>query len=313
MKQLRARSRRWLPGVVLLLAVGCSSPRFQGVQKLDERFDPALDAYVVRVQFEVLDGELPVQGLTASDFRISEDGVQSTSESVQTIDRNEEKLTVTLLLDTSYSIYHSQAIDALKRSANNFVSSLAGAGFQVQIEDFNREVGTFDSINAIPSSWDQREEGSRWTALYYAVDRALTEHPNNILVVFSDGADNYSQNYGIDGFDELEERIGGRQIHAVGFGAVRDEVDRQGKDARAVLRKLATNGTYEYAEDEAALEEIFDFISRRIRNIYVVDYFSPNHSGEHEITIRYKRAKTEPIPFVADTDVPDSVSALTAP
>lgn len=286
-----------LVSAVLLALSACAAPRFEGVEVVGERYDGDVGAYVVQVRFEVLKGDLPVQGLTSLDFRMYEDDVRATTESIQELDLDELRLPVTLLLDTSYSIYRSGSIEALKRAARTFVGQLRDDGFEVDVLSFDSEVRELADIESIPSTWEGREQNARWTALYHAVQQALRRNERSILVVFSDGADNYSQNHGVESFDAILPDLLGRQVHAVGFGAVRDEFDRSGNPASKVLRRLSQDGTYGFASDDDAIQDVFDFIARRLRNIYFVEYYSPNRRGEHGLVLRYRSAETEPILF----------------
>ena len=226
----------------LLVLSSCTSVQFQNVTKLSEGFDDSGASYVVTVQFEVLSNELPVQGLTARDLKVLEDDVHATSESLQEVERTTIQLDVTLLLDTSKSIYDADAMQELKGAAQQFVSDMSADGFVVQTWGFNNDVYPIEDLSEIDPQ-KVPDSRNRWTSLYYALWKAASENPDHILVVFSDGADNYSQNHvagetPIDNFDVIEATLADRQIHAIGFGNIGKEKDRQGRKGSSILKQI---------------------------------------------------------------------------
>lgn len=287
--------------LLLFALTSCSSMEFRELGVVAHEYDETSKATHVTVAFEVWDKDLPVQDLDPADIQIFEDGVKATSESLASASPEIIRLPVTLLIDTSYSMYAADAVPAIKESAAKFVAALHEDGYVVHIMRFSSEAEVMESVDAIPDEMDPASGENRWTSLYRAIEIALEADPLSILVVFSDGADNYSQNRGIAGLLEVERMIleGNRQVHAIGFGDVRNEYDRMGVRGLTALRRLAVNGSFQFAEREDHFEEVFDFIARRMRSVYTLDYYSPNLSGNHVVVIQAnagrRSARSEPI------------------
>ena len=263
------------------------------------------------VTFEVWEGKKQIIDLSRSAFTVFEDGQEATSETLNQSLTEEHRTPVVLVLDTSFSMYQANAVPSLKTAASKFVEGLEKNGFQVSIYRFADQIEPVTDIARIPDQFDETQSGGRWTSLYAAVDQSLNSG-NAIVVVFSDGADNYSQNHGIPDLpavfrkvqpSEFGDKGSPRVIHVIGFGNVREECDRQGVPAMDALRRLSTNGSFAFAESPVALDAVFKDLSRRINNVYIYDYFSPNLSGSHNIDVRViyagQLARTGPLLFSA--------------
>lgn len=275
---------------------------FRNLRVVEVAADAETQSTRVRVGFEVFRAGKTVSGLSKGNFRAFEDGLPATSESLTKAIAEDIYVPVTLLLDTSLSMYEAGAIAGLKQAALKFVEMLERTGFAVRIMKFNTTVESLDSINSISDS----SEG-RWTSLYSAIDSAIRENEKAIVVVFSDGADNYSQNHGIASLEDVEQRIGDHVVHAIGFGNLQNENDRQGVPALDALRRLSINGSVELAAEAADFNRVFSDLFDRLRSVYLFDYFSPNLSGDHtlEIEVSYggQTARTTPIKFVGGRGV----------
>lgn len=288
-----ARLRTWCALFALTSLASCSSLRFEEFEVLETSYDPASRGTRMAVRFEVWEGDLPVQGLGEDDIVVYEDGVRATSESFDAARPETIRLPITLLIDTSRSMYTGGAIGPIKRAAQEFVDDLRSSGYDVRIFRFATDVARLGDVSEIPDGLDQLPEGQRWTSLYAAVQQALALGPEDIVVVFSDGADNYSQNHGVSGLDEVLDSIdsGDRQVHTIGFGEVRREYDRDGVRGLTALRRLGRNGTYQFAEDEESFRSVFEYIADRMRSVYTYEYVSPNLEGTHELVVEARHGR----------------------
>lgn len=303
-------NRRFQPRMVAVIGVclfagACKSLEFQNVEVVDQGLEEATQSYRLDLQFELLDGDgLPVQQDDDPTFQVFEDGVPSTSESIRVLQQERIYRPVVLLLDTSESM--GAGLPKLLESAAEFIETLGHRGFvNVEIYQFARTVNKAEDIASVEASYLIRPD-ERWTSLYYAVREVVQWHPGSVFVVFSDGADNYSQNFGVTGLDEITDMIevGGLQVHTIGCGSVRNEMDRNGVNGNHALREIARNGTYQYVETVDGLDSVFDYISGRLQNIYSLEYHSPNLSGVHELVIRAEKGRqggeSEPLLFRVD-------------
>jgi hypothetical protein len=292
--------RNWMVwGVMLvaLLTVGCGAGlRFEREAVLGATKDAKTKSARVSLTFEVWDGDKQLTNLSKESFSVIEDGQPATSESISEAATKERRVPVLLLLDTSLSMYQANAVGALKAAAKRFVETLSKNGFDVTVFRFASQIKKVDSIDAIPDKFNE-EGGERWTSLYAAVAQGMADREDAILVVFSDGADNYSQNHGVSGLGQVEPHVlapemGGngsmRVAHTIGFGNVRSERDRQGIAGGDALQRLGANGSFHFAEQSGALDTVFQDVANRIRNVYVFDYFSPNLSGTHAVVLEVR-------------------------
>lgn len=276
-------------GVIFM--TGCAMPfELRDYRVLDVSFDEESQSTKVRVAFEIWDLNGPVTDLTEDDFSAFEDGQESTSESFDAAQAVETKVEVALVLDTSSSMYDADAIAALKASASSFVADLRTGGFDVSAYRFGRTIARIDSVSQIPDTAEGNPQDERWTSLYYAINEIAKMSPDAIIVVFSDGADNYSENFDVDNRSVMRrlERTG-QTVHVIGYGNVAEQRDRKGLEAGRALRGLARSGTYYYAASAEEFAEIFSAVSESIRQLYIYDYFSPSLTGTHTLQVKVER------------------------
>ena len=291
----------------IAILAGCSSKsvpkpapkptlEFRNLRVVNVTADAKTQATRVRIGFEIFRAGKTVSGLSKRNFQAFEDGVRATSESLTGATAEDIRVPVTLLLDTSLSMYEAGAVAELKQAALTFVERLESSGYAVKIMKFDTEIKVLDSINRISASGE-----GRWTSLYAAIDRAIRENENAIVVVFSDGADNYSQNHGVASLEKVKQQIGDRVVHAIGFGNLQEEYDRQDVSALEALQQLSVNGSIELATEATEFGRVFSDLSDRLRSVYLFDYFSPNLSGDHTLEIQVSHggqtARTSPIKF----------------
>jgi hypothetical protein len=279
--------------LIAVLCMGCNGLHFRQAAVVGAVADTKEKATRVSVSFEVWDGDQQLTGLPLSAFTVYEDGQAATSESLNDSKRSEVRVPVVLLLDTSYSMYQANAVAGLKQAAKRFTEDLTKNGFEVDVFRFATTIEAVDAIDAIPETFDD-EGGERWTSLYAAVSRGFTHRGEGIVVIFSDGADNYSANHQIAGLHEVENEVlpparGGtgaqRVVHTIAFGNFAQERDKTGIPAMEALERLSANGTIHHAVDAGALDTVFQDVAARIRNVYVFEYLSPNLDGTHTLRI----------------------------
>lgn len=290
-------------GVSILLAAtsGCAGLYFRDGEVVSSHYDAAEQATRVNVRFSVVDeDDRPVNDLEYQNFAIWEDHVLATSESYSVTSGEIPPVGITVLLDSSKSMYdagpegsQSNAVVEIKRMARDFVTSLHGQGpFQFSFYRFAADLVEIPTVDAVLDNYSAGRSGGgdRWTALYYAVHEAIERHPDNVIVIFSDGADNYSQNRGGVDLERVTQRINehGTPVFAIGSGNSENEYDRSGISGAKALRRVCHNGSMRLATDPDALEELLDDIHDQVRVRYTISYFSPNLGGEHRLRIRVR-------------------------
>ncbi|MES2766737.1 MAG: OmpA family protein [Bacteroidota bacterium] len=143
---------------------------------------------------------------------------------------------------------------------------------------------------------DTREDGfGMYSGLYNAIDtsvKILKDQPPGmprVLVVFSDGEDNFSTAKAGDIFKNAKEN----EVHifTVGFGYTND----------TTLQNLAhyTGGRFYRAQTKSALVSIFKDIYKSLRSYYLISYKPPMYDGIHNVKIAVKAPRRDDTIFAA--------------
>ncbi len=244
----------------------------------------------------------PVGGLSASDFKIYQDGkLISEFESKQTI-QNPEVAAVMytmLLVDMSGSVTESGQADTLVEAAKGFADRV-GKTQKVGVYAFDGEA-KLHSVVPFTETQGQVQGGldglrkykpkDPSTNLHGAVIEALRELKKELdkdrkplkfgtLVLFTDGTDQAHRASLDDMKKELEDdKYKDYEKFSIGVGA---EIDKK------LLDTVGTDGT-ELASDKNKVKEAFDKMAARIeahtKRFYLLSYCTPAREGEHEVTV----------------------------
>jgi Ca-activated chloride channel homolog len=242
-------------------------------------------AYVSEVQVDavelytsVSDHGRPVAGLTASNFKVFEDGAIQKVESFEFV--KNLPLTVGVMIDTSASMLES--LPEAQQAAMTFLDYTVGEkdrAFTISFDNepyllsklTNRKEKLFRSLAGL------RAEGS--TALYDAIVYGLYQFTGvkgkKALVILTDGKDTASKFE----FETLLEyvRKSGISIYGVGLKISGAELEVKYK-----LNKLAqvTGGQTFYIDSAKHLESIYRQINEELRSQYLLTYYSTNPGGK---------------------------------
>jgi outer membrane protein OmpA-like peptidoglycan-associated protein len=143
---------------------------------------------------------------------------------------------------------------------------------------------------------DTREDGfGMYSGLYNAIDssvKLLKDQPPGmprVLVVFSDGEDNYSTAKAGDIFKNAKEND--VHIFTVGFGYTND----------TTLQNLAhyTGGRFYRAQTKDQLVAIFKDIYKSLRSYYLISYKPPVFDGIHNVRVALKAPRRDDTIFAA--------------
>jgi hypothetical protein len=255
----------------------------------------------VAVYFKVTtSGGDPIGGLSASNFKIYEDGsLVSELESKQTILNPEVAAShyTLLLVDMSGSVSGDQdSVNALVDAANAFtdrvekqqkvaVFAFDGSPQLHPISAFTStsgaKVGIAELKNFKPSDPSTNLNGAVVEGLH-ELDHALSqaEHPMRFgtLVVFTDGTDRANR---VPRDDMLKAvRDSEHQIFAIGLGTEIKESE---------IKDIGKSGTA-MASDKTKVVQAFDAIGQKIeaatKSYYLLSYCSPSRAGKHEVRIK---------------------------
>jgi len=240
---------------------------------------------VVELDVSVTRGGVPVQGLTARDFAVADNGVAQEVESV-TLDRL--PLSVTLLLDTSASVAGDRLAHLLQ----------AGEGLVDALRPDDRvSLITFSHLVdlRVPMTGDKAAvqgalramTGFGATALRDAVELALSMQPHDrtrpLILIFTDGADTTSW-LSEDAVVDTARRVG------VVVHAVRVESDR-------FLDRLAesSGGRTWSATSDRQLRELFTSALDEMRARYLLTYTPKGvaRAGWHELKVRLRSGRAD--------------------
>ena len=273
----------WLLAVGLCLA-GAALPRAQ--EEAAARFSSGVQA--VEVYATVTDGAgEPVTGLHADDFELDDD---RRPQIITTFAEGAFPLTVALGVDRSLSMA-GEPIRLARRAAQSFLE-------QLRAEDRSMVVAISAEADIVAPLTASRVEQARaiafldpWstTALRDAVvktlDRLAPEPGRQALVVFSDGADRYSQ---VSAAEMLNRaRSGAALVYPIVFG-------RAPVAALAEMASL-TGGRSFVLRDAQGLAPALASIARELRHQYLLGYV-PAEATEpgrwHPIRVRVRNQET---------------------
>jgi uncharacterized protein YegL len=240
---------------------------------------------IVELDVSVLRHGLPVAGLTAADFALTDNGV---AQDVDSVTLEKLPLSVTLVLDTSQSVAGDRLLHLVQ----------AGEGLTAALRTDDRAaLVTFSHmVNLrVPMTGDMRSvrsalgamSGSGATSLRDAIQLALELQPRDrsrpLLLLFTDGHDTASwltENAVVD-----SARRAGVVIHAV-----RVESD-------ALLDRLTqvSGGRTWSATSDRQLQELFTKALDEMRARYLLTYTPHNASqpGWHELKVTLKSGSAD--------------------
>jgi Ca-activated chloride channel family protein len=244
--------------IVFALAVGALTAQDQ---------IPAFSSSVqlVEVYATVTDekGEL-ITGLRQSDFTVIENGVP---QEVTTFAAGEFPLTVALGVDRSFSMA-GEPLTLAKQASQAFLRELkpADRSMVVAIGNEAEVIAPLSADRAAQSRAIASLDAWCTTALYDAIvatlDRLEPEPGRQAIVVFSDGADRYSEHKAANVLDRA--RRSNALIYPIAIGKVRP----------ALLSELAvlTGGRSFQLRDARELERTLATVARELRYQYLLGY-----------------------------------------
>jgi VWFA-related protein len=261
-------------------------------------FRAAVD--VVRVDVSVMNGIVPVAGLTRDHFVVTDNGVPQKLDSVSL---DSVPLDLMMVLDTSGSLAGDRLANLIE-AANGLVKSLR-AEDRVSLVTFSEPVklavkATRDRAPIVAALTGLTADGS--TSVNDAIFLALQMRPvdtgeaRSVLLLFSDGRDTSSW-LRSDQVIEATKRSG-MLVHVVEL--VSDEwLGFRGTEIRpsAFLGTLADQGGGRrwFAKSSRDLRELFGKALNELRARYLLTY-SPNgvsREGWHDVKVTLKNARGE--------------------
>jgi len=260
--------------IVPLFAASALASQFASGVNLTEVYATVVD-----------DAGAPVAGLTAADFRVSEDG---RPQAISVFAAGEFPLAVVVALDRSFSMAGAK-LDLAKRAAAAFIRALRQED-EVIVIAIGSEIETITP--AVPArvaaatAWDAI---SAWgsTPLYDATRRSIdviqTRKGRRALLIVSDGVDRDSETSAASLIDYA--RRSDVQVYPVAIG----------KERVPELAELAgvTGGRSIAVRDPKQLEAALASLARELRMQYLLGYVPArpvnSHAGWHAIEVQTAR------------------------
>jgi len=236
-----------------LVAAQDQVPQFSSRVQLVEVYATVTDAK----------GEL-VTGLRESDFEVRENGQP---QDIQTFAAGEFPLTVALGVDRSFSMAGDE-LQLAKQASQAFLRALRpdDRSMVVAISSEAEVIAPLSADREAQSRAIQRLDAWGSTALHDAViaslDRLENEPGRQALVVFSDGADRYSEHSAAQVLERA--RRSNALIYPISFG----------KSRPAILAELSvlTGGRSFLLRDARELDKTLSGIARELRYQYLLGY-----------------------------------------
>jgi Ca-activated chloride channel family protein len=304
----RAPFEAWVPapdvaaaGYLRALAILDDGAQAEDVEFVDApRFVSAVQVSAVELPVLVLGrGGKPVEGLTAGDFHIREDGVPQRLSHFAL--QRDVPIRVGLVIDQSGSM--ERTLPEVQRVALGFLRNLLRPSDRAFVVSFSDQPFLLEGFTADLGALERALlalHADRETALYDAVVFSLFQFSGvrgrKALVVLSDGDDNVSH---LDSGRTLDYAARmGVTIYTVGIDLPLTELR-----ARSLLNRLAerTGGEAFFLARDASLQAVYDKISEELRTQYLLVYTSGSDdtSGRFravEVTVDRPGAEVRTIP-----------------
>jgi hypothetical protein len=300
----------------LLLSICASGGQTQGtgpvVLIVEGTPDAATEPPKVRTCVSVIDKSTAqtIEGLTANDFQVKEDGK---AVRIKTVSYEPVGLAVVVVVDRGrISAPHDPRISEVTDLVGELVSrlSVTGADADDMIaivgvgrygvlqpeENFSSPVDTNLILNALPTMGRETVRGE--TPLYEGLDEAirlLTDNPDEaisdvlpqrrkIIVVFSDGVDPDFSDEAREGDTISRARERGISIYAIGMAQRNEQLSDEGSLLRLAVQ---TDGLYTLHNDDETHQQALDVFDRLMtqRYHYLVTYDTYRLMGTYELNI----------------------------
>jgi VWFA-related protein len=275
---------RWLAvfGAVAAMPLGAQQPTFKTAVSL------------VRVDVLATDHGRPIPGLTGADFELLDSGVPQV---IDVAAGEKEALDVFLVLDTSQSV-QGPPLDHLQDAVKGIIEGLR-APDRAELLTFSNivklRVGLTNDMTALRravSGIDARGGTSLLDALYIALTHNEKSPGRSMVLVFSDGLDNYSWLAADQVRDIARETeaviyaVAYKPRTVAGIGKDADEPDQ------ALLRDIAsaTGGQLVLERESSQFRSAFTRFLLEMRSRYLLSYYPRGVPGVgwHSLQVRLK-------------------------
>jgi VWFA-related protein len=240
---------------------------------------------LVVVDALVTDHGKPVEGLTAEDFDLRDEGVPQQINLATTAGN----VNVVLALDTSESLA-GENLEHLKAASHALIGALR-PGDTASLLSFSRAIGLLASAERNPAVIDRALDSvsaagrtSLLDALYTSIAVSSSNVARSLVILFSDGAENASWLEQDDVMDSL--RHASVVVYTV---AAPNELDARGTGMLTQIAEVS-GGTVLHAGADRKLGSVFVNILNEFRLRYLLTYTPAGvqPAGWHRISVKLK-------------------------
>ncbi len=241
------------------------------------------DAYEVRLNATVLDGNRSVLDLPEDAFHVYEDGVPQT---INYFRHEDLPVSLGILIDSSGSMYDKR--NAVNQASLDLIK-LSNPQDEAFLVDFSWEAFIDQDFTSDPAKLQQGLsyiKSSGGTAIYDALVASAdylsknAKHPKQVLLIITDGEDNASSATLETAIRRIQD-LDGPTIYCVGLLFGTDTDKGEARHARRVLEALAeqTGGVAYFPKNLKEVDGIAAEVAQDIRTQYTIAYRSTNPPG----------------------------------
>ena len=241
------------------------------------------DAYEVRLNATVLDGNRSVLDLPEDAFHVYEDGVPQT---INYFRHEDLPVSLGILIDSSGSMYDKR--NAVNQASLDLIK-LSNPQDEAFLVDFSWEDFIDQDFTSDPAKLQQGLsyiKSSGGTAIYDALVASAdylsknAKHPKQVLLIITDGEDNASSATLETAIRRIQD-LDGPTIYCVGLLFGTDTDKGEARHARRVLEALAeqTGGVAYFPKNLKEVDGIAAEVAQDIRTQYTIAYRSTNPPG----------------------------------
>jgi Ca-activated chloride channel family protein len=253
-----------------------------------------VDVHLVELFTAVVDGRgRAVDGLSAADFRVSEDGRPQRLARLERV--TDLPLHVSLVIDVSGSM--GGALEAVSRAAGGFLDAALGPRDRASVVTFDRfprVAVDFTTDRALVANGMTALRASGGTALHEGLLFALRQFDGiegqRVVLLFSDGKEG-SDRLASEAVLEYARRSG-VTVYSIGLDLAADEAGE-----RPLLRRLAhdTGGRAFFVQRAEQVAQVASRIEQDMRSRYLLAYqsSSPAGGGFRVVDVAVARAGAE--------------------
>ncbi len=250
---------------------------------LGGKFTLREDAYEVRLNATVLDGNRSVLDLPEDAFHVYEDGVPQT---INYFRHEDLPVSLGILIDSSGSMYDKR--NAVNQASLDLIK-LSNPQDEAFLVDFSWEAFIDQDFTSDPAKLQQGLsyiKSSGGTAIYDALVASAdylsknAKHPKQVLLIITDGEDNASSATLETAIRRIQD-LDGPTIYCVGLLFGTDTDKGEARHARRVLEALAeqTGGVAYFPKNLKEVDGIAAEVAQDIRTQYTIAYRSTNPPG----------------------------------